>query len=234
MRLIVYGDIHGCFDEFCKLRDRIKPEVEDLEICAGDMINKGPDSKKLISFIEYNNIKALLGNHEVKLLKYRNSLLKTTEPPKLNQKQKTLFTNLDAQNISFLASLPYFIKVQNITVLHGGVWRDVDLQDLDKSSATKLAHTRYLDKNGKFISLEQKDRRYKYWADMYEGEQGFIVYGHQVFKDAKREKHSLGLDTGCVYGNKLSAGVFHYEDGWFNTKNYLVVEQESKKDYTAL
>ena len=48
-----------------------------------------------------------------------------------------------------------------------------------------------------------------FWADLYDGNEGFVVYGHQSFKEPKKSKHALGIDTGCVYGNKLSAVVFN-------------------------
>lgn len=234
MRLIVYGDLHGCFEEFLALREKIKPQKGDLEICVGDIINKGLYSKKLIKFIKNNNIKTVLGNHEEKFLKYKNSLKKNTQTLNLNQKQKALFTELDSEDILFLSTLPYYIKVQNITVLHGGLWRGARVDRLDRYGFSKLVHTRYLDKNGKFISLDQKDKRDTFWAEQYGGEQGFVVYGHQVFKSAKVLKNSVGLDTGCVYGNKLSAGVFEYQNNRFDTQNYLLIEQKSKTDYSSL
>ncbi len=40
-RLIAYGDIHRCLDEFIELRQKIRPRL-------GDIINKGPYSKELI------------------------------------------------------------------------------------------------------------------------------------------------------------------------------------------
>ena len=67
---------------------------------------------------------------------------------------------------------------------------------------------RYLDKESNFITYGKEDKDSVFWADIYDGNQGFIVYGHQYFNEIKKSKFALGIDTGCVYGNKLSAVIF--------------------------
>lgn len=46
-RIIVVGDVHGCYDEFCALLEACdyNPDKDNL-IMAGDLVNKGPDSLK--------------------------------------------------------------------------------------------------------------------------------------------------------------------------------------------
>lgn len=69
-RLIVYGDIHGCFNEFVKLRNSLNIQNEDVEVCVGDIITKGKNSIKTLRYIQQSNIQSVLGNHEDKLLRY--------------------------------------------------------------------------------------------------------------------------------------------------------------------
>ena len=71
-RLIIYGDIHGCYDELISLRKKINPQDNDIEVCVGDIITKGKDSIKTLDFIIENNIKSVLGNHEDKIIRYLN------------------------------------------------------------------------------------------------------------------------------------------------------------------
>lgn len=47
----------------------IKTQDVDEMICLGDSINIGPNSKECIDLLIENNIKSVLGNHEICLLK---------------------------------------------------------------------------------------------------------------------------------------------------------------------
>lgn len=68
-RLIVYGDVHGCLDEFKELRHKITPRPNDIEVSLGDIINKGPHSKELIEYFMLHKILLITGNHEDKILR---------------------------------------------------------------------------------------------------------------------------------------------------------------------
>ena len=68
---------------------------------------------------------------------------------------------------------------------------------------------RYLDENGEYLIYGQEDEKSTFWADIYDGNQGFIIYGHQWFNEPRKNNFALGIDTGCVYGNKLTAIVFN-------------------------
>ncbi|MBT4764525.1 serine/threonine protein phosphatase, partial [bacterium] len=69
-RVIIYGDIHGCYEEFVNLREKINPLRTDIEICVGDIITRGKDSIKTLRYIQKNNIKSVIGNHENKIIRY--------------------------------------------------------------------------------------------------------------------------------------------------------------------
>ena len=73
----------------------------------------------------------------------------------------------------------------------------------------QMIRLRYIDKNQRFVAYGEENHNSTFWADLYDGNQGFIVYGHQCFQEVNRSPHALGIDTGCVYGNKLSAAVFN-------------------------
>jgi serine/threonine protein phosphatase 1 len=60
--MIVIGDVHGCYDILMDLFD-ILPQTKN--ICfVGDLIDRGPDSKKVIDFIRENDYHCVMGNHE--------------------------------------------------------------------------------------------------------------------------------------------------------------------------
>lgn len=61
-----------------------------------------------------------------------------------------------------------------------------------------------------------------FWSEVYEGGEGVIVYGHQAFEEVKIDKYSFGIDTACVYGNRLSALLIH--DTKEPMQNYELVD----------
>ena len=64
----VIGDIQGCYKEFKALLKLIDPKKENKVFCVGDLVNRGPDSEKVVDFILENNIKSVLGNHDLHML----------------------------------------------------------------------------------------------------------------------------------------------------------------------
>jgi len=207
--LIIYGDLHGCYDEFISLRKKINPDKSDIEVCVGDIITKGKDSLKLLKFIQEHNIQSVLGNHEDKLVRYlehENSNRKN--PISLDEDEKNIIEGLDKQDIEFLKNLPLFLKYENITILHGGLQNHHNLNNLTKKEKSKILRMRYIDIEDNFLAYGKEDNTSIFWADLYDGNQGFIVYGHQWFKEPKITQNAIGIDSGCVYGNRLSAVIF--------------------------
>ena len=233
MRIVVYVDIHGCLEEFATLREKIGIEQDDFEISVGDVINKGPFSRETLDYIIDNKINVVLGNHEEKFLKFGGWIHREEGRVELSEKQRELFLSLKSGHRELLSSLPYYIKIRNLTVLHGGLWKDARLRELNRRHISMVAHVRYLDIYGRFVSLEEKDRRASFWSDVYDGSEGFVLYGHQVFKEPKVEAHSIGLDTGCVYGGYLSAAVIPSSGECFDVGNIQIVKQKAKKAYSS-
>ncbi|MBP7101360.1 MAG: hypothetical protein KBA67_07515 [Leptotrichiaceae bacterium] len=220
-KLIIYGDIHGCYDEFLFLRNKINPKKDDIEVCVGDIITKGKNSIKTLEFIIENNIQSVLGNHEDKLLRYLNHQKQNKKNPIiLANDEQNIINNLTKKHIQFLENLSLFLKFENITILHGGLQNDISLNDLSKKDKQKILRLRYLDENYEYLTYGKEDERSTFWADIYDGKQGFIVYGHQWFKEVNKNNFAIGIDTGCVYGNKLSAIVFPDIKEYSNYKIY--------------
>jgi predicted MPP superfamily phosphohydrolase len=65
-RVIIVGDVHGCFDELCELLDQVKfQQGVDTLILAGDLVNKGPKSIEVVRFARQVGALAVAGNHEL-------------------------------------------------------------------------------------------------------------------------------------------------------------------------
>lgn len=208
-KLIIYGDVHGCYDEFISLRNQINPQKYDIEVCVGDIVTKGKNSIKILNFIIENNIKSVLGNHEDKLLRYLDHQTRNLiNPIQLNSDEQHIINTISPSQINFLSKLPIFLRFGDIVILHGGILNSMNLDNLSKHERNQILRIRYLDKSGTPVIFGKETEDSVFWSDVYNGRNGFIVYGHQHFNVPNINKHSIGIDTGCVYGNKLSALVF--------------------------
>ena len=212
-RLIVYGDIHGCFDEFVELRNSLDIQSGDIEACVGDILTKGKDSLKTLRYIQKNNIQSVLGNHEDKLLRFiEHSQISKINPITLDEDEQSIINDLNSDDIQFLKNLPLFIRQESLTIVHGGLLNNQQLKNISKKDKGKLLRLRYIDQKGNFISYGEEDENSHFCAVLYDGNEGFVVYGHQTFEEANISTNSIGIDTGCVYGNKLTAVIFNNLD----------------------
>lgn len=60
---------------------------------------------------------------------------------------------------------------------------------------------------GSFISLGDESADDPFWASVYDGRFGLVVFGHEPFSSVKHFAHAVGIDTGAVYGGGLAAMV---------------------------
>jgi hypothetical protein len=64
-RLIVVGDVHGCFDELRMLLEMCAySSVQDSLIFVGDLVNKGPSSAAVVKFARSVGAYCVRGNHD--------------------------------------------------------------------------------------------------------------------------------------------------------------------------
>ncbi|MCI5958593.1 MAG: metallophosphoesterase [Lachnospiraceae bacterium] len=66
MGTYVISDIHGCYDEFMEMLEKIQFHDDDNLICAGDYIDKGPKNAEMLYWILNAPFNAILirGNHD--------------------------------------------------------------------------------------------------------------------------------------------------------------------------
>ena len=198
------------------LRNRLDVQGDEHEICVGDIIAKGPKSLEVLRFCKENAMTVIRGNHEDKILRYHRherERLRTGKrnPMKLDDAELALYEHMTDMDISYLASLPLFVRKGGVTIVHAGILPATDLDHLDKRAAAQIMRVRYLDSEGNFVHLDASDpARHFWWSDLYDGRYGYVVYGHQPFLRPRVDRWSFGIDTGAVYGNRLSAIVFDY------------------------
>jgi diadenosine tetraphosphatase ApaH/serine/threonine PP2A family protein phosphatase len=210
-RNIVIGDIHGCFDELSELLKLIDLQTDDRVIAVGDLIVKGPKNIEVLDlFINDPRFSSVVGNHDRKL---RQSL--RGEPVRLSKEQRRTLDELSSSRdryFDFLRQLPYSIKVDHHLVIHAGVRPGVPLR---QQMAVDMTEIRTMGGN-------PARRRGLPWYLIYRGPRT-IIFGHWPAKRPRRARHAIGLDTGCVYGGRLTAYII--ESGEFvsvpSQRNYL-------------
>lgn len=69
MSTFVMSDVHGQYETFMQMLDRINFTSRDKLYILGDLIDRGPDGIKLIKTVmKMNNVKLFLGNHELLMM----------------------------------------------------------------------------------------------------------------------------------------------------------------------
>jgi predicted phosphodiesterase len=240
-RIIIIGDIHGCILEFNELLEQLRITDTDQVFCIGDLIDRGPDSVSVVNrCVELSKLcdfKLILGNHEEKFLRYLNHIEKKTgleNQMKGTEEFPLLLENLDSADIELIKNAYYSfsLKQENITLLHGGISTSVKFPfpetyqyEVHSPKIFKgldlVTKVRYLNPEGKFVSLNEETEQDSYWAELYDGSFGHIYFGHQPFmqETPKEFSHATGLDTGCVFGGWLSAVILENgESKYFGVK----------------
>jgi len=190
---LIVGDIHGCFDELMMLLKQAdySPSKHQL-IFIGDLINKGPYSLKTLKFACENKIQCVIGNHELKFIRFIEKSLHL--PPKLEQLKKDMGKDLNKW-LEYIKNWPTFIETENFLVVHAGV---VPEEHPSQSSVDQLVHIRHWE-NGQMCSQDTG----RPWHEYYKSKK-LVIYGHWARQGVLQKSNSLCLDSGCVYGRQLT------------------------------
>jgi hypothetical protein len=197
-RTLIIGDIHGCADELHTLLDAFAPAPGDRIIAAGDLINRGPDSRGVLMLARSHGIRPILGNHEIRLLFARNS----GNPDVLKAKDRPTFEQLTETDWRWIEEWPHILQIPslNALVVHGGFAPGVPWQDQDPRMVTTI---QVLDRRG--VPARRADAPSgRPWAGQWRGPE-HVYYGHTPRPHPLPHPFATGLDTGCVYGYMLSA-----------------------------
>ena len=222
----IVGDIHGCAEELALLLERLALGPNDQLIAAGDLFHRGPDPLGVARMLAAAGARFILGNHEHVMLKHcaltgrqadgsDRPPLRETFPPltggDLSGDGGTLLCLDPADGPELLR----FTQGHSGYRLRGselpGAGPTPDGRDWCVVHAG-LAPGTPLEQNSlrALISIRKLDRRGKpWWYERYVG-RDLVLFGHthSVVPRAHHvggELRALGLDTGCVFGGKLTA-----------------------------
>ena len=206
MRYIV-SDIHGEYELFKLLLERIKFSSEDTMFICGDIIDKGPQSVRLAKEISgMHNVNCIIGNHEYAFLKYYHSFLERS-PENFDTVLRELqayFPDdghlLDWNLVDWLDNLPSFIEEEDFICVHAGIPIDDSGLLLSPSSVSteELVHDRRF-KEPDFLHCSPKCVFFGHTqTDCICGESKILVYRrdkNQIPKTIK-DFYKVHLDTG--------------------------------------
>ncbi|MFF2514769.1 polynucleotide kinase-phosphatase [Streptomyces sp. NPDC058086] len=207
----IIGDIHGCASELESLlgklgyADGAHPGGRTA-VFVGDLVDRGPDTpgvlRRVMSMVAAGNALCVPGNHENKLGRY----LKGRKVQHSHGLAETI-EQLDGESEEFSARVREFVDgLVSHYVLDGG-WLVVCHAGLPekyhgRTSGRVRSHALYGDTTGE---TDEFGLPVRYpWAEDYRG-RAAVVYGHTPVPTATWLNNTICLDTGAVFGGKLTA-----------------------------
>jgi serine/threonine protein phosphatase 1 len=195
----VVGDVHGCRSELERLLETLGVTDDDLVVFVGDLVRKGPDSAGVVELVrQAANMLTVRGNNEEKLIRGDKHL-----------------PELSAEDMAWIRNLPVAISWEDTVVVHGGIDPRMDVEE---HSIDDLENTRSLT-DGSYGARP-------YWWEEYDGPNR-VFFGHTVLAKPVEREFAVGLDTGCVYGGKLTA----YD--WRSDEFTYVVPEETAQERSS-
>ena len=196
-RTVIVGDVHGCAGELEALLEKVKfVKGTDRLVMVGDLVVRGPDPHGTLALVKRMGGRAVRGNHEEKLLGWRKR-----HKPLGPDHQRTAHVLTDAE-WRMLEEMPLWLDLpqHGARVVHAGVIPGVPIE---KAPPEALLRMRTLDAKGRWSDDGDAG---ELWGTEYVGPP-HIVFGHSARHEIQIDPWATGLDTGCVYGGKLTAMV---------------------------
>jgi hypothetical protein len=190
MRTLLIGDVHGCADELRELLTWARPT---RTILVGDVFTKGPDPVGVWQLIQQYQAESVMGNHDDWILKIAEGRV----PAK--PKHRAIYEPMDAQAPgwrAWVAALPLFLELEDFTVVHAGL-HPSGRTDLTTEAMALLMRRYPMDEPNAL-----------HWHEQYTASKG-VIFGHDakqglLYKTRDGKPWIIGLDTGCVYGHRLT------------------------------
>jgi len=163
-------------------------------------VAKGPDSVGVVRRARTGRMLAVRGNHDEYVLRWRAGSIPAGK--KLRPEHKQVLDTLEDDDWLYLESLPFYLRLPelNALVVHAGLVPGVPL---DKQKEKLLLNLRSITPEGE-PSKRMEDG--VPWASLWKGPE-LVIFGHDALRGVQRHPHAIGLDSGCVYGQRLTAYV---------------------------
>lgn len=207
----IIGDVHGCYDELVQLfgelgyKQFIHPAGRK-PVFVGDLVDRGPKSpevlKLVMRLVKEGKALCVPGNHDVKLLKWLNGKNVSVahgfqqtidqlqhESPAFREELKIFLDSLISH---------YVLDGGKLVVAHAGLREEMQ----GRGSGGVREFCLYGETTGETDEFGLPIR-YN-WAADYKGK-AMVVYGHTPVPEPQWLNRTIDIDTGCVFGGRLSA-----------------------------
>jgi Calcineurin-like phosphoesterase len=210
-RTIIVGDVHGCREELEHLLSVVRFGAGDDLFFLGDLLSRGPDPLGVLSIMRRTGARGVRGNHDDVLLRWHAANRAGDADAHLGKSKRKLAEQLEGPDWAVLESLQLYIDLpgHELRLVHAGV---VPGLPMDAQPAHALLSMRYLgprnepiEKIGAYGEHSEKDG-VVLWARRYTGPP-HIVFGHNAQREPQVHPWATGIDTGVVYGERLTAMV---------------------------
>jgi serine/threonine protein phosphatase 1 len=211
--LYAIGDIHGSLEALERLMEKISPDLSrDRLLFVGDYIDRGPQSRGVVDYIirlqnlaPPGQIICLKGNHEAMFLDFLaggpaemflvNGGLATLDNYWEDDWLDRDGLALPPDHARFYQDLQPYYETPDYIFVHAGLKPGVPLPEQVEDDLLWI--------RGEFIaSPEDFGRR--------------VIFGHTPFKQPLLMPNKIGIDTGAVYGNFLTALKLPDEEFFFD------------------
>ena len=209
-KTVFVGDVHGCCSELVRLLELVEfKEGKDRLLLTGDAFSRGPDPHGVWEEIRRTDAEMVLGNHDDRLLTQMRRWIEGENPGFAHDDQECTLIQLASvvhEILPWLAKLPLYLNEKCFLLVHAGIDPDSGLGGTTRAQFLKI---RTWPPNGGIVGPRWHDH-YKPTRAVAAGQ--LLVFGHDapgglVVKrlELGKRPYLLGLDSGCVYGNQLSA-----------------------------
>ncbi len=199
-RIFAIGDIHGCHDRIVALMEKLPVDyLEDRVVFLGDYVDRGPESRKVMELMlnlgrrHPASFIFLKGNHEAMFLDYledgpmAESFLKFGGLETLKSYgEEYLRADIPRDHLEFLKGLKTMFVTEKFCFVHAGLKPGIPLE---KQVEEDLLWIRF-----EFIRSDYD------WGRR-------VIFGHTPFGTPLIERNKIGIDTGAVYGGRLTCLV---------------------------
>lgn len=163
----------------------------DRVILLGDLFTKGPDPLGVWKIAQAVGAECVLGNHDAKMLAVWDSPVQT--------KTTAACAALPTAAREWLGQLPLFISGPGWIAVHAGLHPFEGVEGTTPRMAILMRRW-----------PDDDDTTRPFWWQLYRGADR-VFYGHDAMRGVQVHARTVGLDSGCCYGLRLSGWLLEEE-----------------------